>query len=188
VADAVWISSGGYSFKLDTREDGELGMIAPQWDKFPATNQERDTSFYLRISDRYDQSELVEEITSFDPKLLLFLRRLKRIELKVTQANGRIWSECLRRDDLESNGQKLVILHRNLSSVQYIVREHVVTQLPPEPKRPNSTKSDVVLGFPVSVLTGKPTLESEKVYAFLPIRSYGFNVSLSLLPLLSFSN
>ncbi|XTI91300.1 hypothetical protein V2W45_716603 [Cenococcum geophilum] len=175
VANAVWISSGGYSFKLDTREDGELGMIAPQWDTFPETTQGRDTSFYLRISDRYDESELVEEITSFDPMLLLFLRRLKRIELKVTRTDGTKWSECLRRDDFEADGQKLVILNREQSSVQYIVKKHVVTELPPEPKRPNSSKSDVVLGFPVADLTEKPILVAEKVYAFLPIRSYGFN-------------
>jgi hypothetical protein len=87
VADVVWISSGHYSFKFDKKET--LGMIAPIWEKFPEGENLLPgyTSILLQLSDDYNPEELVAEIKSLDPRLLIFLRNLRQINVTSSQ-NG----------------------------------------------------------------------------------------------------
>ena len=171
-ADVVWISSRSYSFKFDKNE--VLGTIAPIWEKFPEQSPPESTSFYLQLSKDYDEQRLVQEIRSIDPAVLLFLRRLRKINLSIGQGE-KSWTTSLSRLDSDANEEKMILMQGS-TPFRYIVKRHTVGGLPPEPKRPGCSQSEIVLAFPIERDTEDPKPSPQKVYAFLPIRDYGFVV------------
>lgn len=152
-------------------------MIAPRWDTFPEPTRSGYTSFYLRISDPKNERDLINEVTSFDLSLLLFLRRLNQLELSVTREDGTTWSERLQRKEQSINGQSITTLTSNAATSEYINWRHIVTDIPSDPKRTNVTRSEIVLAFPVPEPKTEPESSVHNVYAYLPIRDFGFNVS-----------
>ncbi|OCK90529.1 uncharacterized protein K441DRAFT_578728 [Cenococcum geophilum 1.58] len=158
VADAVWITSREYTFKFDRR--AELGMIAPVeppvWAEFPEATILGYTSFYLQLAEDYNEDELVQEILSFDSILLIFLRRIREINLKVSQGNGKIWSSQLSRADRLETGNLITELSQGQSTKQYFVRKHVVNPTVLEAKRPGCLQTEVLLAFPIPDLTSEP--------------------------------
>jgi hypothetical protein len=172
-ADVVWIASRSYSFKFDKNE--VLGTIAPIWEKFPEERIPEFTSFYLQLSKGYDEQRFIQEIRSIDPAVFLFLRRLRAINLTIEQGE-KIWKTNLSRLDSDTNGEMMTLMQGS-TRLRYIVRRHSVDGLPPEPKRPGYSRSEIVLAFPIESDREEPKSSPQKVYAFLPIRDYGFVVS-----------
>jgi len=175
VSDVVWIASGFYSFKFDKKE--KIGMIAPIWESFPRRRLSGYTSILLQLSKSYDPEELVDEIKALDPRFLIFLRQLKEVKITCNNKNGKVWESTLGRCDMPrgSNRQNIVDLRYNSASSSYQITKYPVDLLPLEPKRPACTLTEILLAFPVKT-PGEPWIESQKVYAFLPIRDYGFKV------------
>ncbi|KAI9763964.1 MAG: hypothetical protein M1840_008998 [Geoglossum simile] len=169
-ADVVWIASRSYSFKFDKNE--VLGTIAPIWEKFPEQRNPELTSFYLELSKGYDEQRLVQEIRSIDPAVFLFLRRLRTMDLTLGQGE-KIWKTNLSRLGSDVD-EEMVTLMQGSTCLRYIVRRHRVDGLPPEPKRPGCSQSEIVLAFPIESNSEEPRSSPQKVYAFLPIRDYGF--------------
>ncbi|KAH8669611.1 hypothetical protein BGZ60DRAFT_564070 [Tricladium varicosporioides] len=171
VADVIWISSGGYNFKLDKRTP--LGMITPLWSNSPLqVKPDYATSFYLELSPNYNKQELLHDLRTLDPKMLIFLRRLRAINLTIVD-NGKIWKKCIRRSDQEQTFGLVVSLFEDDTSTQYLIRKHHVKDLPTENKRPNCFEAEITFGFPLYEVTKVPEMKSQNVYAFLPIRDYG---------------
>lgn len=85
-------------------------MISPVWAEFPDSTSPEFTSFHLQLSKYYDEEELVQEIMTFDPAVLIFLRRLKVINLQITKSDGTIWSRKVYRTDVIDDGHQVVIL------------------------------------------------------------------------------
>ncbi|KAH7258717.1 hypothetical protein B0J15DRAFT_396321 [Fusarium solani] len=172
VASTVWISSCEYSFKFE--KDRPLGMITPIWEQLPEDQLSKDapeggTSMRLQLSHDCDRRRLREEMTSFDPNILIFLRTLEQITLTVTDSNGH--SKRVLRRVREPNAIK--ILENDKEIFHYATFTHTVPIMPYEPKREGITQSEILLAFPVHDTPSLPT--AHQVYAFLPIRSYGFN-------------
>ncbi|KAF2114162.1 hypothetical protein BDV96DRAFT_577681 [Lophiotrema nucula] len=174
VADTVWIASHDYRFKLDTCEDGEIGMIAPKWDEFPEATISGYTSFHLKLSATYDASELIDEIMALDTALLVFLRRLVQVDLKIIHPSGDIWVDRLWRDRSSLHERSLTKLGRNGFINSYITWTHWATRVRTKSRKSKQTRVEIVLAFPVLELTERPSLTTQMVYAFLPIRDYGF--------------
>jgi hypothetical protein len=172
VADVVWISSRGYSFKLDRTK--RLGMITPAWAKFPADPIPGFTSFYLQIRAECD-GYLTNRLRSLDSRLLIFLRRLRQMNLRVIH-DGQIWAKKLSRTDKDEDGYVLTSLQDDDMCRQYIVFKHRIGHLPFEKRRLGCSESEIALAFPAIDHTQNPQLDSQKVYAFLPIRDFGFKV------------
>ncbi|KAF4631646.1 hypothetical protein G7Y89_g6486 [Cudoniella acicularis] len=170
-ADVVWVSSGGYSFKFDKSEP--LGMIVPIWAEFPAKIIGGHTSFYMKFSHGYGQQELIHHLRSLDPRMLIFLRRLRRMNLKVIK-DKRIWETTFSRTDVYNDNELTTSLRQDDICFQYLIRKHTVDSLPPEPKRVGCSQSVILLAFPQTHSTQPPELVTQSVYAFLPIRDYGF--------------
>ncbi|KAJ4243034.1 hypothetical protein NW757_011565 [Fusarium falciforme] len=173
VASTVWISSCEYSFKFE--KERPLGMITPIWEQLPEDQLSKDapeggTSMRLQLSHDCDRRRLREEMTSFDPNILIFLRTLEQITLIVTDSNG--YSKRVLRRVREPNAIK--ILENDKEIFHYATFTHSVPIMPYEPKREGITQSEILLAFPVQDTPSLPT--AHQVYAFLPIRSYGFNV------------
>ncbi|KAF2269756.1 hypothetical protein CC78DRAFT_452837 [Lojkania enalia] len=174
VSDVVWIQSGYYSFKFDKAE--RLGMIAPIWTKFPGTLRPGFTSILLQLSKKCNIKELVQDVMSLDPRLLIFLQKLKRVNITIEESGKFPRKTSLERQDLlddkTGHGQFITLRHRTIPLSYRTFRVHV-RELPPEPNRPDHTESEILLAFPLEE-DGTPRIQSQNVYAFLPIRDYGF--------------
>ncbi|EXJ66909.1 uncharacterized protein A1O5_10104 [Cladophialophora psammophila CBS 110553] len=178
IADVVSISSGYYSFKFD-RTKTDLGMITPVWDTFPAELIPGFTSVMLQLRDGCDQTDLLNEMRSMDPRYLLFLRNLKQISITASPPDTPTWSSILCRSDIQTSDEarRTTTLSCDDKSVTYLVRQHIANSLPYEQKRGGREKSAVLLAYP-EIVTQETTLEPQQVYAFLPICDYGFTASI----------
>jgi len=186
VADVVFIASRHYTFKFEKKTKqgtiAQLGMIAPLWvppENFPGGIRKGYTSIYMRLSPETDKHNLAKEIHSLEPTLLMFLNKLRHVDIKFT--GSRIWSleKTLTRKDEKGNHTRITRLFRGSTSSPYIVVKETVptfTEVIPEATRLGVLKTEIVLAFPLEGI--KPCLKPQQVYAFLPIRHYGFQVSL----------
>ena len=175
IADIVWIHSRHYSFMFD--KNAKLGMITPVWTAFPCPPKAGYTSFYLQLTDDCNVSELLNELKSLDPRLLIFLRKLREINITVHEENLPTWETKLMCQHVRTaNGGELIKLHQDEDCRLYKIIRHSISGLPPEPKRPGCHDSQIVLAFPLGEFEGT-SMPPQNVYAFLPIRDYGFKVS-----------
>jgi hypothetical protein len=175
VADVVWISSGGYSFKFDKNK--QFGRIAPIWAKFPKDPISGYTSFYMELSPNYNE-EVIQELRSMDLRMLLFLRRLREINVTIVQSECQSeWKSELRRTDKCENNITITSLEQGGTCMQYIVYRQNVDNLPPEPKRSGVSQSEILLAFPIANEDQDLQLSSQHVYNFLPVKDYSFKVS-----------
>jgi hypothetical protein len=177
IADVVWIQSGHYSFKFDRHTT--CGMIAPIWAQFPYESKAGFTSMCLQLASHCDTMELLIDLVYLDSRLLIFLRRLREINITVDETVRK-----LRREDrITSAGEELITLQEQDSGGRtYKIIHHLAKNLPFDPKRPDCNQSEILLAFPLDEFN-QPQIESQNVYAFLPIRDYGFKVSTWMLTL-----
>ena len=162
----VHVLSGDYAFKFDNSGAEELGMIAPIWtEEYPV--EPGWTTFRLSIPPRVDLSSLSKKLAAVEPTLLLFLRKLRQLDIVV---NGR--PRHLSRTDLPDG---ITVLTSGNEENRYVIVKHVVAGLPLDAKRPNVVSSEVVLAFPISP-SGEPVLSTQDVHTFLPLGSFGFSV------------
>ncbi|KAI3322975.1 hypothetical protein HD806DRAFT_94651 [Xylariaceae sp. AK1471] len=190
VAEEAFIKSGFYSFKFTNKKSsgthGALGRLAPVWADFPGHSPEGLTSILLKLRKDVDCGKLVEGIKKFDAKLLMFLNKVKEVDIQLLKPPNPVDSSSkikLRREDSTDpdSGLPLRTLVSDTSS-PYIVFHYQISSLPYEEKRNGCDKSELVLAFPHIVARhpteqqddSMATSETHKVYSFLPIRDYGF--------------
>lgn len=181
VASTVWVSSGHYSFRFN--RDGHLGMIAPIWDDdLPEARVSRDgTAIFLQLASDCDEGSIVQELERYDPKILMFLRRLRRVEINIAPP---FWKLAIRskivlsrQDRAPDQGAERVVLLRNDVKSHYIVWRHTLPKMPKDERRPGISESELVLAFPISADEQHAVVEEQSVHAFLPVKSVGFGVS-----------
>ena len=175
VADVVYVHSGHYSFKFD--KHARLGMIAPVWADFPQRLPDGKTSVLLQLSADYNTDELEQELKALDPRLLLFLRKLKQIDIVIINKRRDIATSTLKRSDVPASvdGANMIDLKHDFTLSRFKIIKRPVENMPDDSKREGCTISQLLLAFPIS-LRGEPWIAPQKVYAFLPIRDYGFKV------------
>jgi hypothetical protein len=152
-------------------------MITPVWGSaYPPTLGW--TTFHLRLAPSENGTDLSAQLSGLRPTLLLFLRQLRSLSVTVPGA-ARHRSLGLCRED--GPGDDLVTLMRiddgKVDKERYVLVRHVTKMQDQEPVREGVEQSEIMLAFPVSK-TGEPVIEMQEVHAFLPLRCYGFNVSL----------
>ena len=175
-ADIVWISSREYEFQFD--RTNFLGMVTPVWATFPESTAPGWTSMYLRLSKDYEEQTLRDELIAFDLHLLIFLRRIKEINISIGSRSGQTHIKTVRKDEQERDKDRIILLRSDDNTFEYIIRTFAITDLPNEPKRPNWTQTKILLAFPSINRLEKPRVIPQKIYAFLPIRNYGFKVEI----------
>jgi len=172
VAREVYIKSGHFSFKFN--RDIPLGMVIPHWEAFPEPVRDGYTSFFFRLADDYNEAELTRALAMLDSGLLMFLRKLKRIEVNIKGVTSSLSSKVLVRQD---KGDVMRELSMGDKITKCFVFRHTVNNLPKEDRRPNMNSSEITLGFPFSFEAGqiRPVTAQQQVYAFLPVRGYGLS-------------
>jgi hypothetical protein len=176
VADVVYITSRDYSFKFE--KNGPLGMIAPIWCDFPAAAKPGHTTILMHLGQDCNKSDLQREIHLLDSRMLIFLRQLRRINIRIEIAGSTTLSRSLSRlpdVPIRSDSASVITLQQDSKVFKYIVSKHMAKQLPFEPKREGVQESQILLAFPVTENL-EPKLEQQQVYAFLPVRDYGLQV------------
>jgi hypothetical protein len=140
-----------------------------------------------------DQREtIIQQFKDLPQTLLLFLKKLKRIEIIIYDDNYTTVSSSTTYSsqyDEEHNRAVLSKEYRKGDIVKQDIKNYFVTKKQvhglaknenrtyteeEEEKRSYST-AEVILAFPVSA-TAEPVIEHQDVFAFLPIRDFGFKV------------
>lgn len=172
VAHRVHVASGPFTFLFD--RNACLGMVNPIWDASHGSIPGW-TTFRLSIAQTVNRSDLKDQVKGIKPTLLLFLRKLRSLDVEIYIS--RCLRISLRRVD-ESN--EIVKLERRengvcVSTERYIVVRRLVRTYTGEEKRQGIQQSEVVLAFPIDA-SDKPIIDQQYVHAFLPVATYGLPV------------
>ena len=189
IAQEAHIHSPPYSFKFD--KSRELGMIIPIWvpeeEILVDSTKDCQTSILLLPPADEDFTEYLKTFKSISPTLLLFLPKLKRLEILIheKEAHG---GELITRRNLRSKVDKgdnfiTLTVENNSSPHPVVERRYRKTTArwkawEGEKQREGVKNSETVLAFPVTS-EGIPLESSQQVHAFLPIRDFGFKVFFS---------
>ncbi|XP_066912062.1 uncharacterized protein [Clytia hemisphaerica] len=175
VTDAPEIHSNGFHIKFDASK-GPNGYILPEWIEEKETEEigeEKEkilsnvleqhtwrTKIVLPLKEEMQMEKLTSRFHDIDPSLLMFLNRLHTIVIddRVT-GTVKVMSKSML-------GNDLVELSENGNQSKWFV----VTKEIPISVRPDVTETDVSVAFPIDMDKKIP----QKVFAFLPLRSYGF--------------
>lgn len=176
VANIVHIASGFYEFKLDRNE--AIGMMLPILSPFPIADRvAHHTQFLLELKATSDYTDILLELESIEPNLLLFLRSLGQIRIS-TPDTSKLYRRIITKSDAKYGGETVTISSGGdrVTHKKYVVHRHIALQLPPDSRRGGVTSSEVVIAFKVKNETN-PSTATQKVFAFLPIDNFGFRVS-----------
>ncbi len=170
VADKVHIYSNGFQFGFNYDKSNPKTMIIPEWiDDDPNFVDPTQTNIVLYLKPGMGD-EISEYFKEIHPSLLLFLRKLKVIEIK-----DEIHHKYEKIELHKKNG-KIEIVYGGKKSYWKIIKKTLeVPNDIKEDRRNNIDTTEMVLAFPLKE-DGSPDVSSEQfVFAFLPIRRYGFN-------------
>ncbi|EJD00234.1 uncharacterized protein FOMMEDRAFT_170214 [Fomitiporia mediterranea MF3/22] len=172
VADIVNVASGPFTFKFDRSK--RLGMITPIWDPSVVADHGW-TTFYLDLSRSPGSGTAIGvKLDEIKPSLLLFLRKLRAIEVDIRTGSPR--QVEIKRRDLNSDLVQLTriangtILNKN---TYFVVRQCVDMSSVRDDRRKDIKETEVVLAFPVDD-EHLPQIFAQDVHAFLPVRDFGF--------------
>eukprot|EP00741_Cyanophora_paradoxa_P009246 tig00001416_g8956.t1 len=191
VTSAPEIHSNGFHIKFDLDSAGPLGFILPHWveadgalqhqrDPFaqlsaaaagwpPAHEWRTRISLPLRRRAGDDEQLVSVKFEDVHDSLLLFLNKLRRIAIVDREGDRQRFME---RRDL---GNGIVEILNESGKLRYLViREAIAAR---SDRRPGVDSTEVALAFPL--FSGAAEDESEplppqQVFAYLPVRSYGF--------------
>lgn len=208
----VHIESGPFSFYFQHHQrDSGMGMITPLLADPPDSGRdlfgdsfggpeptEPLTRFTLYLGDGGETASIIQQLWDLPGTVLLFLKNLKSIRTTVFD-HGRhlVRSREIRitRDD-SGPGLQVQDIERVGASCQerrqrYYAFTHQARNLAKNDNR-NYTEAeedsraystaDVVLAFPVDD-SDSPVIQAQDLFAFMPLRKAGFNVSFLLLPI-----
>lgn len=186
VASKVHIQSGPFSFFFEHEPgDSGMGMITPEWEVSDEALPDPLTRMTLTLLDSLDYPDLLSQFDDLPNTLLLFLKKLGKIIIdtdgvpdeapQVTTYSCQL-DESIHRaivlEVCEQEGEELAT-----ESLHYHITRKSLYNLPLDGKRDYNT-AEVVLAFPVDDTDSTPLIYNNEVYAYLPIRDFGFPVSL----------
>ena len=174
VSDTPEIHSNGFHFRFDMSDpEKHLGYIVPHWvaptEALPADG----TTIVLPAKNGQEFSASV--LSELDSRLLLFLRKLRQIELRTP--TGDVSMRYIDDDGLAAleTGRPAEGGARTQERERFLrVASSIDMSDSPDDKRPLVSESELVLAFPVSDAGKAMTAPDCATFAFLPIRNFGF--------------
>ena len=158
VSDRPQIFSNGFQFCFSKPSSSEeLGYIVPEWiEDVPKLVAAGVTTILLPLKPGVVDS-VAEQLAKIPPESILFLRKLKRLEL----GSGNVFS----RADTET---KLVLLNCNAGESRYFINSEpcAISQADADSSRPGITQREITIAFPVKCHAAC----SGRIFAFLPTR------------------
>lgn len=193
ISDEPQIFSNGFQFHFKRQDnENQLGFVTPYWiEAIPKYVDSTLTNIILPL--RESAKDELGKLGEIEHTLILFLRQLKTVTIEnrvnneshqITRLdkNGNIeieeTRELIRKKYLNKNGNietektREVINNKHCYSLlkkNLIVPEHIQ-----ESKRENVKSTELILAFSLQEDGSADTRLEQKVFAFLPTRSYGF--------------
>ncbi|SRR6266404_1310414 len=167
-SDRPQIFSNGFCFEFN--RDGaqnNFGFIVPHWiDNLPNYVDARHTNIVLPL--KREAAGEISKLREIEPTLLLFLKKLKTIE--VQDAAGLV--NRIERHDADDT---VHIQHGDMTTSWKVMRlELKVPGHIHEEKRENVRFTEILLAFPVNSNGSPNTGTKQQLFAYLPTRPYGF--------------
>ena len=168
ISDEPQIFSKGFHFKFKrTDEDYGLGYIVPYWiEEVPDFIDRKLTNILLPLNN--EAKEELSKFSEIEPELLLFLRNLHRVEIQNNVDN--VFNSYIKSEEdgkIKLSSNKTINYYKLVSQVL-----KVPENIQEENRKILDTK--LVLGFPINQNGSAKIQTEQKVFAFLPTRSYGF--------------
>ena len=180
VSDTAYIRSGFYSFKFLNNPSEPLSMVTPCWEEVPAEENYGQTSILLELATEIPVEGMTESLKGMDPTILLFLNRLAMIDVKLIKGQD-VEHMTLSRQIADSAGYAFesVTVYRGTQSARYTTFCRNISIAADDDRRKDRSGSQLLIAFPSesSFEHHHGVDNTEFVYAFLPIRSYGLKVS-----------
>lgn len=155
-------------------------MIDPEWAEFPQQHKRPGmTQFLLELAPDAPKARIKNDLRGFDPTQLLFLRKLRTVEVSVDGKKMMVRREDFQ-DVSEYNGEmrRLTVSdpdsHKEVVTDYTIVRKRILVTHE-STKRRGAKDTEVVLAFPVA--SNCPVIQAQNAYNFLPVRKTSFFVS-----------
>ncbi|HEY9171700.1 MAG TPA: hypothetical protein VI136_05390 [Verrucomicrobiae bacterium] len=159
ISDRPHIISNGYSFHFRRDDcDAGLGYIVPHWNKqVPAVAENSATAILLPLRN-VTGVDVAKQLTDIEPECILFLRKLRRIELVAFHAG-------LNRAMHRSATRGFVDLEFDGARASYFVHQspHACSHIH-EPLREGISSTSVTVALPLTA----PEATDGRVFAFLP--------------------
>ena len=181
VTDKPEIHSNGFHIKFDVKSSS-LGYILPHWveagESCVPLSENWTTCIALPLKDEMQEQtqtlSLAARFRDIHPSLLLFLHRLRSISIinKVEDYTAK-----MRRTDLDNNVTE--ISHENGLDRWLVIRKPLdASQISAQAKSGIEVEStEIALAFPIlpkENIINKVLPPKQPLFAFLPLRSYGF--------------
>ncbi|KAK0726345.1 hypothetical protein B0T21DRAFT_371413 [Apiosordaria backusii] len=202
VAWKVHIQSGAFSFCFTHRPgDSGMGMISPEWyspqnSTSPPIGITRMTFILHNKGDQQVQAaqrqNIANEFKDFQPAMLLFLKQLKRIEVRLFDVGGNKEADTVMSLSRPGNVPHRAIIttitaspnsepekcdqfyHVTKLSAKGLAKNENRAYSLAEEKSKAYSQAAVVIAFPLTDQS-VPIIEPQDIFAFLPIRKIGFN-------------
>jgi len=178
VADEVQIFSNGFQFRFKYDKNDPLTMLIPEWiEHAPDFVDPTQTNIILILNDE-SKAKASRYLDDVHPNLLLFLQKLKIIEIEDKTRGIYKRFERFEKDNMvEIKIEERVGELNKASVLRWFVIKKLLT-VPSEiseDKRRDVKETEITLAFPLKE-DGSPDASKEQyVFAFLPVRRYGFN-------------
>lgn len=159
ISDRPHVISNGYSFHFCRDDcDAKLGYIVPHWDdKIPTAAETSPTAILLPLRSA-SGVDVARQLADIEPECILFLRRLRRIELVSAATGLNRTVRCSGTDgffDLDADGTRAsYFVHQQKHSCEHIQDE----------RRQGVTSTSVTVALPLTA----PEATDGRVFAFLP--------------------
>ena len=202
VASKVWIQSGPFSFCFRHRRgDSGMGMISPEWQETTEELAGPLTRMTFYLADDGDPAVRTEQrrnindqLNDLKPQMLLFLKKLRRIEVYLHNDVGEeTSSSVLSRAEASGEPNRAVLqtvkaqggLEPGQERQYYHVTKAMASGLAPNENREYTPEeharqaystAEIILAFPLTAQSA-PLIQPQQLFAFLPVRRVGFNVS-----------
>ena len=181
VSSRVQVQSGPFAFHFNYRGgkgDG-MGMVTPYESEHEELPHNVRTRFTLTLKKNIDYGSLLQEFAELPDTLLLFLTKLKRLQLSVRDGN---FLHESRYEYLyhERTKQAVIVKYKGREEdkrLRFFIRQKTIHELPFETERENIDAAEVVLAFPVDS-SESPIIEPQHVCAFLPMKKIDLPVSI----------
>lgn len=169
VSDTPQVFSAGYSFGFRRSDlDTGLGYVVPSWiDRPPPCVQAGLTNIYLPL--RGDAQGEIARIADIEPSVLLFLKKLRTIEI-IDEVSGR--TRRVTRID-RGNNVELQDDDRPETWRVFATKLKVPADCRDD-RREGIEETEMILAFPLTSEQEADASRKPSVHAFLPVRPYGF--------------
>ncbi|KAL1647128.1 hypothetical protein SLS58_002899 [Diplodia intermedia] len=184
VAHRVHVQSGLYSFSFQyTRDSGDdgLGMVTPSIEPHDDLPEDVSTRITLMLLDDTGFGTCFRELTEISDPLLLFLRKLRYIQVNTYPAAGDTCETIYSNTRGKENDPEMIEIQSSRNSgpstvvkSHFLVTRRTIYDLPNGAARKPTNQAEVVLAFPISSNANELVLKEQGVFAYLPLRPVGF--------------